>query len=189
MVKILVKFIPFLGLNKFSFAQNFESFDYNLTPGAFEILNHFINDTSWLEQLFDHGCWCAKLDPDNSAQISLGGPSTVDELDRICKQWAQARSCTRLNNKSCHNNFGLTTYEVEYVDGIEDAVCPDYLNGDTCLSDTCQIDLDYTKQILAWKTLNQNNWVAEIQTICQPGTAGSGTHTFCDSITTTEGLK
>ena len=50
--------------------------------GAVEILNYYLNDTTY-DQIFTHGCWCAHLadQKDNEFQ----GVDIEDELDYICK--------------------------------------------------------------------------------------------------------
>ena len=160
--------------------------DYSLTPGAFEILTNFINDPSWIDSLLEHGCWCAKLDPD-STQIGLGGRTPTDDLDTICKQWAQSRSCTRLSGASCesysHQSGGTYHYEIDYVYGLEDSICPDL---DTCFSETCQIDLFYVKQIVDWKSQNNDQLTPVTPMVCDVGAGGPGLHSHCASVTTTQ---
>ena len=161
--------------------------DYQLKPGAFEILTHFIDDTDWIDRFLQHGCWCAKLDPDSS-QVALGGPTQVDELDAICKRWAQSRSCSRSSGNACsdynHQNvFNLMlNYEIEYVYGLEDSVCTDT---DACFSETCQIDLFFTQEIVAWKADNEQ-FVPVSGTVCEIGARSTGFHSSCESWTTTE---
>ena len=190
MVKIK-NFLPLFSLNHFSSAQTSIEIDYNHTPGAFEILSHFINDPNWIELLLEHGCWCAKLDPD-TPPLLLGGPTTVDELDLICKQWAQARSCTRLAGKSCENLtrqdliLSPMHYEVDYVYGINDAICPD---SDVCLSETCQIDVFYVKALMEWKNNNEGQLTPVTSPVCGMGKGGSGAHNYCDGVTTTEKVE
>ena len=157
--------------------------DYSITPGAFEILTNYINDPNWVDNLLDHGCWCAKLDPDKTS-YGLGGRSPVDELDTICKQWAQSRSCTRFPGGSCENypqQSGFH-YDVDYVYGLEDSICPD---NDTCLSETCQIDLFFVKQIVDWKTSNNDILVPVDQPVCDFGGASSGLQKHCAQFSTT----
>ena len=183
MVK-LQSVLPVL-VNHFLKAQTVIEIDYSLTPGAFEVLTNFIDDSTWVELLLEHGCWCAKLDPDSS-QIALGGPTQVDELDAICKKWAQSRSCTRLSGNSCssynHQQASMLHYEMEYVYGLNDAICPDT---DACLSETCQVDMFYVKELVEWKE-NNNQFIPVVGTVCRVGSGGTGLHSYCESLTTTE---
>ena len=181
--KINILLILFLLTNLY-FCQIIENFNYNHNHGAFEILTVFVNSTAWLNELWDHGCWCAKLDPydalNDIKQLTLGGPTTVDELDQACKYWARAKSCTKKEGKSCEGHQGPTFYQVRYSNGIDDAVCVD---SDLCLREICHIDLHFTREIVGWKTLTPNFEAVEGNGTC--GIALNdhlpGDHVFCDT--------
>ena len=52
-------------------------------------------------KLAKHGCWCAKLlNPDS--EVVLGGPTKVDDLDGICKDWQSACNCLHSLGGSCN---------------------------------------------------------------------------------------
>lgn len=156
-----------------------QTFNYNHRLGASEILLNFINDTQFTNELFNHGCWCSELDPnDFFKQFTIGGPVTVDELDLICKHWAQARSCNKLDGKSCFDYQGIEIYELEYFTGVQDANC---LDSDSCLSETCQIDLFYANEIINWKSLNGQNFEANEETNCGVINT-SGDNSFCENL-------
>ena len=111
----MVKIVKNLTLNISTFAslvfsQNVINIDYSLKAGGFEILTNFINDSVWTNVFLQHGCWCAKLNP-NLSSTGLGGRTPADELDTICKQWAQSRGCTKLPGVSWH------IYVVELLHG------------------------------------------------------------------------
>ena len=52
-------------------------------------------------KLAKHGCWCAKLLNPGSEEV-LGGPTKVDDLDRICKEWQSACNCLHSLGGSCN---------------------------------------------------------------------------------------
>jgi hypothetical protein len=53
--------------------------------------------------------------------LSLGGCTTVDELDQLCKTWIMMRNCCRHEGGPCFNDINLAEYEVEYTEGLVDA--------------------------------------------------------------------
>ena len=151
-------------------------FDYALGTAGFDILTNFISDSSFINDLMDHGCWCAKLDPDN-IQFGLGGKNPVDDLDTLCKHWIQSRACTRLAGSSCENYSrqpGSYNYQVQYENDLTDAFCPD---NDQCLSETCQIDLFYVRKIVDWK--NANVLTPVTSPSCELSIIGQADHSYC----------
>ena len=54
-----------------------------------------------INHLLNHGCWCSKLDISKGHQDNSGGQHAVDEIDGICRNWANARQCNRLDGGSC----------------------------------------------------------------------------------------
>ena len=121
------------------------------------------------EELFKHGCWCAKLA--SLEPIGLGGNKPVDELDQICKDWARARRCTKQDGASCEFQDNSGTYAVAYDSDDPSGIyrryyCPDV---DSCLSETCQIDSFYLKQIISWRSINGSNFVAVKPDSCPVG--------------------
>lgn len=67
---------------------------------ALDILPYFLESTA-LNSLQRHGCWCAKLlDP----EIDLKGKrETSDELDGICKKWQMSANCVHSMGGACDN--------------------------------------------------------------------------------------
>ena len=116
--------------------------DYTLIDGAEQLLTHFNPANSNI--ILSHGCWCAKLSRANSANVNLGGSSAVDELDNICRNWIKTRKCSE-QAYGCKNFEDMgDLYEIDYTINFLDATCPDT---ETCLSETCQIDVAFTIQI------------------------------------------
>merc|ERR1712176_458026 len=76
--------------------------------------------------------------------FDLGGPTTVDELDKICKDWAKARRCSRKNNCSGQDINGF------YV--VEGQECLDF---DSCLIETCKIDMHFKDLVEGWIASNE----------------------------------
>ena len=116
--------------------------DYTLIDGAEQILTHF--DPLNADGVLSHGCWCAKLLRKNSGKLTLGGSSSTDELDDICRQWIKARKCSEQSH-GCKNFVDAEDlYEIDFTSDLSSATCPD---SDTCLSESCQIDVSFVGKI------------------------------------------
>jgi len=110
------------------------------------LITEFIGDSNVADDILKHGCFCAKLDSTNPFHEFLGGTTTVDGLDEICRDWLRARNCNdNLTGGSCEANraamrtgsykIGIDTADVELSQcAFTDAGCP---------LDTCEIDLDH----------------------------------------------
>merc|ERR1712127_203962 len=124
---------------------------YRLQDSVHQMASLFLSDTTsdstFVAQLFNHGCWCAKIADQGPASASLGGNQPVDELDQICKDWARARRCSRAAGSSCEFADFTSTYEIE----LSPQSCVD---SDACLSETCQIDFSFISAIEAWRNSN-----------------------------------
>ena len=90
--------------------------DFNIVDGAGQLITNFVSDTLFSQQILNHGCWCAKLNRINQGNVDLGGRETIDEIDRICKEWHQARHCSKTCEEETenNNNGGSAFYQVEY---------------------------------------------------------------------------
>ena len=145
---------------------------YKLQNAILDLSAIVLDDSSFTEELFQHGCWCAKISSDNP--VGLGGNQPVDQLDQICKEWAKARRCTRQEGSSCETQDSATSsYELEYdLNGGDsrDYLCPE---GDGCLGETCQIDIYYLKEILDWKNAYGNGFTAISPNSCPVGLGGA----------------
>ena len=85
---------------------------YRLQESVTEMASLFLSDSTFAAQLFNHGCWCAKIADQGPSSASLGGNQPVDELDQICKDWARARRCSRVDGSSCELADFTSTYSV-----------------------------------------------------------------------------
>ena len=120
----------------------------------------------YLDNIAQHGCWCAKLDKNNPFKEFLGGPDTVDDLDEICKLWFQARNANdRLSGGFCRNepwkkqvNYHFSS-RPRYTGNInQDWGCVQ-MGGNpinTCAKAACEIDVYYMKQIRDWMRTEYN---------------------------------
>ena len=86
--------------------------DYRLSWSVVELFYNFVENESFTDSLLQHGCWCAKLNPGNSVRSGLGGPFFEDDLDSICKQWARARHCSKVEDQVCEGFGGRWSYEI-----------------------------------------------------------------------------
>ena len=152
--------------------QQSVSFNYRFTDATGQLFNYHIADTNYTNNILNHGCWCAKLNP-SIDHSSLGGPTVADQLDLICKQWATARHCSTTAGADCEvRPSGDDLYQVQFTNSSSTgALCPD---DDLCLSETCQIDIFYMNQILAF---DNSGWVAK--------SCGEVAETTMDPMTTT----
>lgn len=159
-------------------AETTVNIEYNVQNGALELFSYFFESPVLGVMILNHGCWCSKLNP-QADHSSLGGPTTVDHIDEICKQWQRARRCSKLTGNSCENmNMIGNDYQINYDSGASDAVCPD---SNECLSLACQIDLFYINLILE----SSVNFVPETNPICELSVSG-GSVSFCEAFETTE---
>ena len=144
--------IPFLTT---AFASDLIS--YKLSDASFEIASLVLTDSNFLSQVFTHGCWCAKLA--NPTDSNLGGATSVDDLDQICKEWAGARRCSRSSGSNCEFADFTTSYELN-LSPIQQCV-----DSDPCLSETCQIDYHFISLIEDWSQ-NQNSITLNTDPTC-----------------------
>jgi len=139
---------------------------YKHQESVSEMAALFLSDSTFAGQLFDHGCWCAKIGNQGPASASLGGKTPTDELDQICKDWAKARRCSRTSGSKCEFAEFSSTYEIE----VSPQNCVD---SDACLSETCQIDYSFISAIEAWKNAQPGNPFSPVTGVCTPHTGGS----------------
>ena len=105
-----------------------------------QLLQTFIQNSTTVQKILQHGCHCARLDKSNPYLQHLGGPDSVDELHEICRNWQKCRNCNdRLDGGSCnvvssnaaymlnegnyHFNFNDTNFESKFL-----AQCDETLN-------------------------------------------------------------
>ena len=121
----------------------------------------------YLDNISQHGCWCAKLDKNNPFKEFLGGPETVDDLDEICKLWFQARNANdRLSGGFCRNEpwKQQVSYHFSSRPNWSGNVNQDWgcvqMGGNpinTCAKAACEIDIYYMKQIREWMRAEYNS--------------------------------
>lgn len=131
--------------------ENSASITFNvLKGGAAQILDLFTN-LGGPDSVLNHGCWCSKLNPNNTDRttsgIKLGGCEAIDELDQLCKTWIMNRQCCHHEGGPCFNDQEAAQYEVEYTDGLEDAYCLNNVND--CFIDSCLVDVWYVREVCA----------------------------------------
>ena len=134
-------------------------------------LNHPYKSESasqeYLDNITQHGCWCAKLDKNNPFKEFLGGPDTVDDLDEICKLWFQARNANdRLSGGFCRGepwkeqiSYSFSSQPNYSSSAHRDWGCSQ-MGGNpinTCAKAACEIDVYYMKQIREWMRAEYNS--------------------------------
>jgi len=131
------------------------------------MLMEWIHDSSIMDSILNHGCWCAKLNPRNEMPI-LGGPHYADSLDKICKDWFTARKCNDdLPGGSC---YGESVDEYYKYDVIR-TKCVGGVKYTDCMKDSCKIDKFYAKEIAEYV---QEFGVAGLdQSQCLPSSGGN----------------
>jgi hypothetical protein len=149
---------------------------YRLQESVTEMASLFLSDSTFAAQLFNHGCWCAKIADQGPTSATLGGNQPVDELDQICKDWARARRCSRAAGSSCESADFTSTYEIE----LSPQSCVD---SDACLSETCQIDFSFVSAIEAWRNSNSGTFSPVTNPVC-PAHTTSQMNNCVDFVTT-----
>jgi hypothetical protein len=124
-----------------------------------DMLNYAFEDQAKVQQILTHGCWCAKLDP-NQSSTELGG-SAIDRLDGFCHSWFKARKCSVEFANDCTESQSLW---LSYT--ISDNVCTDAStstnpDADTsCKLATCNIDAWFAAAIYNYVT--DNAWSSPV---------------------------
>ena len=161
--------------------RTFQTYPYQMQAAATTILTTFVSDFNFVSELLDHGCWCAKFNPDSNLAV-LGGNVLVDELDHICKNWQQARRCTRYPGQICENYGSGDFYEIDFN------VSPGYVldtkictNGDACLKQTCEIDVWFLHEIEVWKN-NNPSFSADRSVSCSAPVVNGQGEQNCDKV-------
>jgi hypothetical protein len=153
----------------------FKSFDFS----GMEMLEKLVDNAVTFNNVLDHGCWCAKLDPLSESSM-LGGATPVDELDDICRRWAVARHCNDDNDGgSCCNHDGNRCQRDQsaqqyYVDhqtylangqtGVFNGICLDSVTSGAstltpteCARHSCYIDFVFADEIVDWINNPENS--------------------------------
>ena len=131
--------------------------------GTSQFLSH-----AALDQTIDtHGCHCAGI----LGGEKYGGPTTVDDVDSLCKQWKSAKNCLYKKHGACHGDEG-STYEInEGFDKCEDV--------EGCGGASCAIDVFFMQKIN--DKIMANLWTATegSNDICAPAKAESVADSCC----------
>ena len=123
-------------------------------------------ETSVINAIMTHGCWCSRFDDGNPFREFTGGPDPIDDLDEICKRWFFAHNANkRLNGGFCKNEEWKSgayqyTWTIDSCKNNDDWVCTSAQNND-CQGSTCRIDLFYMKLMRQW--LRDNDYTSSQQ--------------------------
>lgn len=155
-------------------AGEIHKFGVDIRQFGVQFLEHYMNNEDFLEKTLQHGCWCKRISPYTKNMNQLGGSIPTDELDRICKDWFQAKVCTHYYLGGCYAQWFIGRYRYEtYIDADnpEDSYCKSleddrvqpftriitHSNGtesqnittifNKCEVDNCLVDLYYTERI------------------------------------------
>ena len=147
-----------------------ETIFFKLQDSVTELAALIISDSTFAAQLFNHGCWCAKIANQGPTSAGLGGNQPVDQLDQICKDWARARRCSRTDavlsdGSSCESADITSTYEID-LSRLSPNNCVDPNPSESCLSKTCQIDFSFISAIEAWRNSNPGQFSPVTNPVC-----------------------
>ena len=184
-------------------AQAFDAGYYDLIQdfeyGTMNMLSLYLDNVTTFNTIMDHGCHCARFDPQSSKRM-LGGGHAVDQLDDLCKSWYQARMClNRYDRGSCKNldnqDYGYqVTVGVDINDSSPDTVQCNEFHSTTlrqyneCELDSCKVDIYYVQLIKNTVELDNDfsPFVVDDYTTCPRGgsaPAADGVSTrykYCD---------
>ena len=139
--------------------------------GIFDAFMKFSGFADNVEDIVNHGCWCAKLNLYHPHYRFLGGSEPIDDMDKLCKEWFQTRYCNdNLAGGSCSGvEIGLSSRDYlmlgEYaikisqnlgLTAVEESVCVEA--ADDCSNDTCLVDLHYIKKIISFYAENRETF-------------------------------
>merc|ERR1712048_60258 len=157
---------------------------------GFTALGGLLRNEALFNDIVDHGCWCAKLDPMSESSM-LGGSTPIDEMDEICRRWFVARHCNDdLDGGSCRaykiadnyllnpagydaagyasacdaaNQVAETDIDAngQFDDPWQDAEGNPY-NPSTCVHDSCLIDAYYSDLIISYWNDNNATWAKAV---------------------------
>lgn len=154
---------------------------HNINFAAHTITNETFAEQGqsfFYNQVINHGCWCARINPDNDKTI-LGGPHPQDALDEICKQWYNCRHCNdALSGGSCHasENVALASYDILWNSQEKTYECQ--ASSDTCGNDSCSVDVYYSNLIAQYikdEYMNFSPITVTDRSVCHPDTTNRGT--------------
>ena len=119
--------------------------------------NSTIISESDLEQLFEHGCHCHKLDQEKNEISNIGSGAVLDEMDSICRDWLNARKCITYAGGSCFALAGEDSYQLQINTQTNELDCSLNSGASQCVQDACYIDAQYAGFILGEIQNNYEN--------------------------------
>jgi hypothetical protein len=120
--------------------------------GANTVLDSLLTDAQ-LDDVLDHGCYCQRFDRTYTLANTLA-PKPVDQLDRICKKWAQMRRCNNIAGGSCAGYDMSNNYTITQTVDNAGAVQFECDNSDSCMDDSCVIDMTFGLEVLEFLESN-----------------------------------
>lgn len=129
--------------------------------GVNDILEIFLEPELY-EDVLQHGCWCARLNPQadqsilgGNRQIDLDGDGDADDggLDLLCREWIISRQCNKLRGGSCNAETGTVTGDPYTID-FSHASNYTCIDTNDCQLDSCEIDAYYAFEIYNFITDN-----------------------------------
>lgn len=133
-------------------------FSQDVGLSAMNMMSLYLDNTAEFNQVMDHGCHCARFDPTSQKSI-LGGNSYLDEVDRICRDWFQARMCLdKYERGTCYEQDADNyAYQIALLvdsnnGNPNNAICNTHnselsLPYNDCEIDSCLVDAHYVKQV------------------------------------------
>lgn len=133
-------------------------FSQDVGLSAMNMMSLYLDNTAEFNQVMDHGCHCARFDPTSKKSI-LGGNSYLDEVDRICRDWFQARMCLdKYERGTCYEQeadnyaYQIALLVDSNTGNPNNAICNTHnselsLPYNDCEIDSCLVDAHYVKQI------------------------------------------
>ena len=90
------------------------------------------------DKMLSYGCWC-QIRNHGASGIVPGHGQPVDELDELCRDWHQCRSCTELDSTTGSCDSSSFAYEVGLDPSTNRIACDSY-NSDQCAVNICKCD-------------------------------------------------
>lgn len=119
-----------------------QTINQDFPRSGLQLLSSTISDSTTLNNILNHGCWCAKIsNPNNN---DLGGSQPVDELDNLCKQWFTMRNCNDQHQGGSCFDSASGPKEFYNLKGSGSNCSP---NIDDCEKESCQIDVRFSEEI------------------------------------------
>ena len=123
------------------------TFNQDFHDSAYNFVSIFLNDATKFNNLMDHGCWCAYIDPNNNADLIMG-PDPIDTLDEICRNWYLTRHCNdELIGGSCKGEEKTNFSYAAWYDPATKTTGCESAGAKACEYDSCLIDANYVRII------------------------------------------